>query len=250
MKLVLNPSYRRLEKFMQELPLSFPTLGECIYKARNELRKFSYEGQSYVVKSYKVPLFVNRVAYTFFRPGKAKRAYEYALRLHDMGIETPTPVAYIEIKRGGLLWHSFFVSETCPYPRMMREFDSGGVAGREDILKAFAAFTADVHEKGVLHLDYSAGNILFDKQGDQIRFSILDLNRMRFVRMTPKMCLANFNRFCHDEAVVRYVVAEYARLRGWDEAVSVEEALVAYREFWTRIERKEALKRRRKSLEA
>lgn len=250
MKLVLNPSYRRLEKFMENLPLSFSTLGECIYKARNELRKFSYEGQSYVVKSYKVPLFVNRVAYTFFRPGKAKRAYEYALRLRAMGIETPTPVAYIEIKRGGLLWHSFFVSENCPYSRMMREFDSGGVAGREDILKAFAAFTADVHEKGVLHLDYSAGNILFDKQGDQIRFSILDLNRMRFVHMTPKMCLANFNRFCHDEAIVRYVVAEYARLRGWDETASVEEALVAYREFWTRIERKEALKRRRKSLEA
>lgn len=250
MKLVLNPSYRRLEKFMQELPLSFPTLGECIYKARNELRRFSYEGQSYVVKGYKVPLLVNRVAYTFFRPGKAKRAYEYALRLRAMGIETPAPVAYIEIKRGGLLWHSYFVSENCPYPRMMREFDSGGVAGREDILKAFAAFTVDVHKKGVQHLDYSAGNILFDKQGDQIRFSILDLNRMRFVPMTPKMCLANFSRFCHDEVIVRYVVGEYARLRGWDEETSVKEALVSYREFWSRIERKEALKQRRKSLDS
>ena len=81
MKLVLNPSYRRLEMFIKNLPLSFPTLGECIYKARNELRKFSYEGQSYVVKSYKIPLFVNRVAYTFFRSGKARRASEYTLKL-------------------------------------------------------------------------------------------------------------------------------------------------------------------------
>ncbi len=248
MKLVLNPSYRRLEMFIKNLPLSFPTLGECIYKARNELRKFSYEGQSYVVKSYKIPLFVNRVAYTFFRSGKARRAYEYALKLRAMGIETPAPVAYIEIKRGGLLHRSYFVSENCPYPRMMREFDYDGIIGREDILKAFAAFTVDLHEKGVLHLDYSSGNILFDKRDDgSIAFSILDLNRMRFVTMTPKMCLANFNRFCHDEAVVRYVVGEYARLRGWDETASIDEALISYHEFWTRVERKE-LKRRRKSL--
>ncbi len=247
MKFVLNPSYYHLEDFIENLPQSFPTLGECIYKARNELRKFSYEGRWYVVKNYKVPLFINRIAYTFFRSGKACRAYEYALRLRAMGIETPAPVAYIEIKSGGLLWHSFFVSENCPYPRMMREFDGGGIAGREDILKAFAAFTVKLHEKGVLHLDYSAGNILFDKREEGIVFSILDLNRMRFVSMTPKQCLANFNRFCRDESVVRYVVSEYARLRGWDEEASIEEALLAYRDFWGRVERKEAMKRRRKS---
>ena len=93
MKLVLNPSYCQLRNFVQKLPISFPTLGDCIYKARNELRKFSYEGQWYVVKNYKVPLFINRIAYTFFRPSKASRAYEYALKLRSMGIETPAPVA-------------------------------------------------------------------------------------------------------------------------------------------------------------
>ena len=219
MKLVLNPSYCQLRNFVQKLPISFPTLGDCIYKARNELRKFSYEGQWYVVKNYKVPLFINRIAYTFFRPSKASRAYEYALKLRSMGIETPAPVAYIELKSGGLLQHSFFVSENCSYPRMMREFEEGGIAGREDILEAFAAFT----------------------------FSIIDLNRMRFIPMTPKMCLANFNRFCRDESVVRYVVGVYARLRGWDEVTSIEEALRAHREFWVKIERKETLKRRRES---
>ena len=146
MKLVLNPSYCQLRNFVQKLPISFPTLGDCIYKARNELRKFSYEGQWYVVKNYKVPLFINRIAYTFFRPSKASRAYEYALKLRSMGIETPAPVAYIELKSGGLLQHSFFVSENCSYPRMMREFEEGGIAGREDILEAFAAFTVDTDD--------------------------------------------------------------------------------------------------------
>ncbi len=248
MKLVLNPSYRRLEKLMETLPLSFPTLGECIYKARNELRKFSYEGKDYVVKNYKVPIFINRIAYTFFRPGKAQRAYEYALKLRAMGVDTPEPVAYLEIRRGGLLCHSYFVSENCSYSHLMREFDSGGVVGREAVLKAFAAFTVSLHEKGVHHLDYSSGNILFNRYDGDIRFSIIDLNRMRFVPMTPKMCLSNFARFSRDEEVVRYVVAEYARLRGWNSEASVEAALVPHREFWSRTERKDARKRRRESL--
>lgn len=254
MKLVLNPSYRRLEKLMETLPLSFPTLGVCIYKGRNELHKFSCEGKEYVVKNYKVPIFINRIAYTFFRPGKARRAYEYALKLRAMGIDTPEPVAYIEIKEGGLLCYSYFVSECCPYPHLMREFDNGGVAGREAVLKAFAAFTVNLHEKGVFHLDYSSGNILFDRYDGDIHFSILDLNRMRFVPMTPKMCLSNFTRFSRDEEVVRYVVAEYARLRGWDPEVSVEAALVPHRKFWSHIARRDARRdarnRRRESLGA
>lgn len=247
MKLVLNPSHRELESFMLGLPEQFSSLGECIYKARNELRRFTYGGKSYVVKGYKVPLLINRIAYTFFRPGKASRAYEYAMRLRSMGIETPEPIAYIEIKRRGLLWHSFFVSDHCPYSGIMRDFEGGNIAGKEDILKAFAAFTVKLHEKGIFHLDYSAGNILFERRGDEVLFSILDLNRMRFVRMTPQMCLGNFNRFCRSEKVVRYVVEEYARLRGWEVSSSVEIAMQAYRRFWGRIERKDAWKNRRKS---
>jgi serine/threonine protein kinase len=53
---------------------------------------------------------------------------------------------------------------------MMREFEEGGIAGREDILEAFAAFTVDLHKKGVLHLDYSAGNILFDRREGSVVF--------------------------------------------------------------------------------
>ena len=49
----------------------------------------------------------------------------------------------------GLLQHSLFVSEFCCYRRMMREFEVGGIAGREDILEAFAAFTVDLHKMTV-----------------------------------------------------------------------------------------------------
>ena len=228
MKLVLNPSYCQLRNFVQKLPISFPTLGDCIYKARNELRKFSYEGQWYVVKNYKVPLFINRIAYTFFRPSKASRAYEYALRLRSMGIETPAPVAYIELKSGGLLQHSFFVSENCSYPRMMREFEEGGIAGREDILDAFAAFTVDLHKKGVLHLDYSAGNILFDRREGSVVFSIVDLNRMFVGTIGMKAGCKNFERLPATPQMHRWMAEEYAKARGFD-VEKCFELMVAYR---------------------
>ncbi len=242
MKLVLNPDYSRLKKLLQELPLSFATWGECIYKGRNELHKFSEGEQEFVVKRYKIPLFINRVAYTFFRPGKAQRAYEYALRLRELGIETPAPVAYIEEYSGRLLSHSYFVSENCPYPRMMREFNDGGVVGREHILKALAAFTANLHEKGIWHLDYSSGNILFDDRQSEVVFSIIDLNRMRFTRMSRKACLANFCRICRDWEVIQYIVEEYARLRGWERDSSLIQAQKEHCHFWKNADSKKRRK--------
>ncbi len=234
MKLVLNPHYSSMEQVLRDLPSSFPTLGEPIYKARNELRRFEYNGKEYVVKGYKVPHFINRVAYTFLRPGKAKRAYKHALQLLAMGVDTPAPVGYVETYRHGLLSTSYFVSENCSYPYMMREFHDQGINGREDILKAFAAYTAHLHEIGVWHLDYSPGNILFDKRSGEIKFSILDLNRMRFGPMTRKQCLESFRRIGCYESAFRYLIGEYACLRGWDAESAFAEAWKANCRFWAK----------------
>lgn len=47
-------------------------------------------------------------------------------------------------------------------------------------MTAFAEFTARLHEAGILHLDYSPGNILYDKIGEEYHFSLVDINRMHF----------------------------------------------------------------------
>ncbi len=234
MKVGLNSNCVSLGQVLKDLPASFSTLGDSIYKARNELRCFEYNGKKYVVKGYKVPHFINRIAYTYIRPSKAKRAYEYGLRLLSMGIDTPTPVGYVETYRHGLLHRSFFVSEYKTYPRMMREIENGGVEGREELLKAFVAYTARLHKKGVWHLDYSPGNILFDNQDGEFKFSILDLNRMRFTVMSRKQCLENFERISCNEEVFRYMIGEYARVRGWDEERSIAVAWRAHCRFWAK----------------
>ena len=100
----------------------------------------------------------------------------------------------------------------CDIMLVMREFNDG-IHGQENILNAFADFTVKLHEAGILHLDYSPGNILFKIDQDKISFSLVDLNRMHFGKLTPKQCLRNFERLTWDPNVIRYIVTEYAKKR-------------------------------------
>ena len=74
------------------------------------------------IKRFRRPLLVNRIAYTFFRPTKAQRAYENALILESKGINTPTAVAYIIRSQMGLIADSYLVTLYCTFDRIMREY--------------------------------------------------------------------------------------------------------------------------------
>src|ERR1035437_8356069 len=111
MKIVINPTYSILSSFSSNIPTLFEQEGELVFKARNQLKSYSVEGFDVIVKRYKKPHLINRIAYTFFRPSKAKRAYEYALRLSELSINTPAPIAYIEQNSCGLINYGYFRSE-------------------------------------------------------------------------------------------------------------------------------------------
>ena len=243
MKIVINPQYKDLTDFIKNLPLEFENSGEIIYSARNIIKKFMINDIALTVKRYKVPLRINQLIYTFFRPTKAERAYKYAQYLLSTGIKTPEPIAYIEVKHGGIFYQGYFISQAEDYPRLMREFHDG-IHGQENILDAFAAFTVKLHEAGILHLDYSPGNILFKTEGNKVSFSLVDLNRMRFGKLSQEQCLRNFDRLTRDTEVIRYIVSEYARIRGWDIDRSIEKALHYQAEFIRKWTKKMELKNR------
>jgi serine/threonine protein kinase len=116
-----------------------------------------------------------------WRTPKAVRAYENAVRLCEAGIDTPQPIAYILITDKGLLRESYLVSMRSLLTRNFYEFRHHPLEGYEPIVRAFARFTARMHQQGILHRDYSPGNILFDvdKKGE-VHFEIVDINRMIF----------------------------------------------------------------------
>ncbi len=226
MNIVINPTYSQFTHFVEELPTEFATNGELIYKSRNEIRKYKAHGIEVAVKRYKVPVFVNRIVYGCFRPTKAERSYSYALKLEELGIGTPAPIAYSESYCSGLLGTCYFVSVMESHEYTMRVFEHATLT--EDMLAllyAFAQYTVMLHEKGVHHRDYSPGNILFTKEGEKYHFCLVDINRMQFGKLSRKACLHNFHRICRQDVVVRQLVTYYATLRGWEVESAVKEAL-------------------------
>jgi len=217
MKLVLNPAFKELEPILKNLPGLFEQQGEIIYKSRNELRSIAVPGLTLNVKRYRIPIFINRIAYSFFRSSKASRAFFYALKLKKMGFGTPEPIAYLESKTFGLLGYSYFVSEHIATYRLMREFSDGSdVTGREYIIEALGVLVARMHEAGILHLDLSVGNIMFQEKGQDIRFWLVDLNRMRFCKIGQEKGCRNFERLRGNDDFFKVLAHSYAKERGFD----------------------------------
>jgi hypothetical protein len=73
-----------------------------------------------------------------------------------------------------------------------------------------------MHRHSIYFLDHSPGNTLIAREGDAWRFYLVDLNRMKFRRISPCAGLRNFYRLNADEEMIKVMADEYARLTGSD----------------------------------
>jgi len=222
-KIQINSHFQNFKKSIENIQNIFDKNHNSIHKARNELKIIEINNIKCVVKSFKVPHFINRVAYTFFREGKAKKSFINAIKLQELGVNTPEPIGIIEFFSFGLLSESYFISRYEPYDFTIREVFHHKVDNVEQILKEFAKFTYEIHQKGVWHVDYSLGNILISKQDDgSYKFSLVDINRMEFKEIPPKEGLKNFNKFwAKFDEDLPILAKEYARLADFDEKEAV-----------------------------
>ena len=210
MKIVINPTYSILNSFVTSIPTLFDQEGELVYAGRNQLKRYSVEGYDIIVKRYKVPHLINRIAYTFFRPSKAKRAYEYALKLLDLGVNTPAPIAYIEQKSFGLLNHGYFISIYEKDYTDIRPLMTG-VQTNDALLQELAIYIAEFHNKGVLHFDMSPGNILYKKVDNHFQFTLIDINRMQFLpKISNEKRFKSFKQLSDNKAVLTRIAQLYA----------------------------------------
>jgi hypothetical protein len=219
MSTVISPLFTGLTDFIRRIPSRFAAEGELIYKERNELRLFRTGSGSLVVKSFKVPHLLNRIAYTFFRFSKAHRSYRYSLEIIARGFHVPEPVAYVERFEWGLLKNSYYISGYTPAVTLRKEFSFiyPNTKEKTAILLAFAAFTARLHDAGIYHLDYSNGNILYTPEANGgFRFELVDLNRIRFCHVSRRMGCKSFHRLDMSVEMLRIVAGEYARRRNLD----------------------------------
>lgn len=219
----LNPKYESCRDFCEHIDIHFDTQKESMHKARNEIKKIPYAGYTFVVKSFKVPHLLNRIIYTYFRGSKAKKSYENALRLQQLNINTPEPVAVIQ-ELTPTLHKSYFISIAFDYDYTLRPaLRNPDFENREELFRAFARFTARLHENGVLHNDYSQGNILIKKEQDDYIFSIVDINRMEFRPLSKQERYKNFSRLWADRDVLEIIAKEYAKIAGYDAQEAIDE---------------------------
>ena len=228
-KVVIHPDYAPCADFINRLPEIFHREGKTIFKARNEVKIFKQQGLEFVVKSFKTPHFINQFVYSTLRASKAERAYRHALILLDKSIWTPIPIAYIEIKKFGLLVNSYFISTKSWLNRELKELsDTPVLPETYSVLTDFARFTASLHQKGVYHKDYSSRNILFGKIFDYYDFELLDLNRMKFCEISLKAGCKNLSRLCLTDDMYRFFAKTYATARNVN-AETCEQMILKYR---------------------
>jgi len=183
----------------------------------------TYQKEALVVKSFKVPNLPRRLFYTLFRDSKAKKSYDYSVKI---GKFTPEPIAYIEFYSSGLLSDSYFIAKNFEYDFTIREpLLETDFKDRKSIFESFAEFTFQLHSNGILHKDYSPGNILIRKEEHGYLFKIVDINRMEFKALSLEERLKNFNKLWAKDEDLKYMIDRYASLLNEDKDRCVNMAL-------------------------
>lgn len=182
-----------------------------IHKGRNTL----YEQDGLVIKAFAKPGFLKALVYGLFLKSKARRSYEYAERLLSLGIATPEPVAYREVRVCGFLRDSYYVCLKAVGTHTFNELiGHPEFPNRNEILSSIGWYTACLHEIGAQHQDYSGGNIMFDEDGF---VEVIDLNRIRWCKHIgfEEGC-KNFERLNIDREALTIMAKSYAEARGFD----------------------------------
>jgi len=218
MKKKFNHEFLNIETDIDAFIHDFDRSTNSIKDARNKLKLFTLkDGLVVNIKSFKVPNLLNQVIYNFFRKSKAQRSFEYAVKLLDINIGTPNPIAYYEFKTQFLFKRSFYVSEQLDYDLTFRELTKDfNYPDHDKILRSFTRFTYRLHENNIHFLDHSPGNTLIKKSGEAYDFYLVDLNRMNFESLDFETRIKNFSRLTIHKPIVEVMSDEYSKCSGED----------------------------------
>ncbi len=222
----------------------FERNGEVIHQDRNVLKKFLAKDCpeipfDIVVKSFKSPYWINRLIYTFIRPSKAKRSMVNSDALIERGFLAPEPLACIHYMEGALLGRSYYLSKKIDYDCTLHEIYRKQMFDWSEILPLVVEQGYLMHKRGILHRDFSPGNVLVSEQNGAYQFAFVDLNRVQFGEISLKKGLMSFIRLAHDELSQTIIVKQYAILTGSSEQLlqKMFSSALSRRRFWQQAKR-------------
>lgn len=241
--------YKHLEVEIMRLIKVFHVEGKVVVIGDRNIIKANILGDDEVgLKFFQKPNFIKAIIYGFFRESKAKRSYNYAVKLLSYNVSTPQPIAWYEEKTNlGLLADSFYICSYIKYDFTFRELIHDPLfPDRDNILKQFTQFTFNMHEHNVNFLDHSPGNTLIVKSKinpNQYDFYLIDLNRMKFEKLSMHERMDNFKKLWLSKKMVTIISKEYAKLSGVLEEELYDELLKSSQGFKRKIVKKKYLKR-------
>ncbi|MBD0726603.1 Kdo domain containing protein [Flavobacterium sp. L1I52] len=243
----INSHFQKFAPNLKQMVEKFKTSGQLFGDGkRNTIKLFELEDIKVNIKSFKVPHLINSVVYKYFRKSKARRSYEYAVRLLENGIGTPQPIAYFENANWLGLKDSYYVSEHLDADLTYRELiHQPDYPDHENILRQFTRFTFNLHEKGIEFLDHSPGNTLINKgENGQYQFYLVDLNRMNFhTSMGFEQRMKNFSHLAAKKEMIVIMSEEYAKYYSKYSANQIfEEILKKNIAFQNKYSRKKRIK--------
>lgn len=246
---IVHSNYSHIAEKLSNVLSNFSEVGENVTQGeRNLIKKVSIDGIVVNIKKFKEPNILQSFVYQFLRKSKAKRSFEYALKLIDCEINTPFPIAYFENFSLGLK-QSFYVSEHVDYDFDFRKLiHKPQFKNRKEILRQFTQFTFKLHENNVNFLDHSPGNTLVIDKGEEnykYVFYLIDLNRMRFGKMNFKKRMKNFRRLWLSKTMLKIMAEEYAELYGKTYS-ETHELMSSYSRKFQKAKNSKKIRKRRK----
>lgn len=201
-------------EFLENLPEYFENNGDIVFNGRNEIKTVTLNGYKINIKKFCIPPIINRIFYSIgIRTPKCVSAFINAQKILKHGFETPKPYAYIIERRNGIIRYSYLISDQIENARQVRW--CWGV----NFMRAFAIYTAKIHEKGLFSRDYTSGNILCRKEDGKYRFFLIDVNRFYFKNRPLTSGEAPYNIYTTmpSERNLCFFIRCYSEYRGMNE---------------------------------
>ncbi len=246
----INNNFNSIKELILEHILNFNSSGKYFVQGqRNAIKLFEIDGITLNIKSFKKPNLVNKIVYRYFRKSKARRSFEYASKLMDLGIGTPKPIAYLENFDFIGLNDSYYV---CEHLEDVFEFralvQNEDFNKRESIIRQFVKFSYQMHQKGVEFLDHSPGNTLIKDNNDgTYSFYLVDLNRMKFHESIDfQTRMKNLSHLTPQKEMIVIMANEYAKLSREMEQNVFETLWKFTSDFQFRYHRKKRIKKKLK----
>ncbi len=207
-RIVISPEHPEAAELISSLSDGVPPESETIYDKRNRVVSISGPTGIVMVKCFKRPNFFSRIAYTFFRPGKARRAYDNSLRMINAGFNTAEPIGCIEFASNGLLDRGYYAARAAEGRQLKQtvlDLDPAAPA----LLQAYGRLLAKMHSLGIAHGDPNISNVFHTRDA---RFTFIDTNRAHFAHkpLSHKERLNELKRLSHNKDALKLILKGYS----------------------------------------